>query len=76
MQMTRGRAVNHLAAGELERIPRGNLAQNLYRAAYQQARLNALGARPEVGPTEADAHALALRIVRIDYPAFTPALLE
>lgn len=59
---------------ELSRIPRGDLAQNLYRSAYEQARLNALGRQPEVGPTAADAHAVALQAVRNQFPAFAPVL--
>lgn len=57
---------------ELEDIPRGSLAQNIYRMVYQQARLNGLGARPETGPTSADAHAFALRTVRAQHPDFEP----
>lgn len=59
---------------ELSGIPRGDLAQNLYRSAYEQARLNGLGRQPEIGPTATDAHAAALRIVRRQFPGFTPVL--
>jgi hypothetical protein len=61
-------------ASELERIPRGSLSQNLYRAAYEQARLNAVGRNPEIGPTPADAHAAALEAVRDGDPTFVPVL--
>jgi hypothetical protein len=61
-------------ASELIRIPRGSLSQNLYRAAYEQARLNALGSHPEIGPTPADAHAAALQAVRDGDPTFVPVL--
>jgi hypothetical protein len=67
--------MNPLIAYELGRIPRGSLAQNMYRAAYEQARLNALGSHAEIGPQPADAHALALRLVRAQYPDFSPELL-
>jgi|ERR1022692_3741134 hypothetical protein len=48
--------------GELEHIPRGprGSAQNLYRAAFTAARFNTLGRRPQITPTAAAAHALAL----------------
>ncbi len=38
-------------ANELEALPRGTLAQNIYRMVYQQARLNSLGSRPRLDPT-------------------------
>jgi hypothetical protein len=59
-------------AQELEAIPRGTLAQNIYRMIYQQARLNGLSSRAEIGPTSEDAHALALQTVREQHPDFTP----
>lgn len=62
-------------AEELARIPRGDLPQNVYRSIYEQARLNALGRRPEVGPDPADAHAVALMAVRESHPDFIPTLL-
>lgn len=61
---------------ELGHIPRGSLPQNLYRSAFVQARQNALGRDPEVGPDPADAHAVALAAVRQTYPDFTPDLQE
>jgi hypothetical protein len=61
-------------AKELEAIPRGSLAQNLYRMIYHQARLNGLGSRPEIGPTSEDAHAFALQTVREQHPDFWPVL--
>jgi hypothetical protein len=63
-----------LIVDELGRIPRGNLAQNMYRAAYEQARLNALGSHPEIGRDPADTHAAALQAVRTQFPGFVPAL--
>ncbi len=60
---------------ELTRIPQGGLAQNSYRAAYIDARQNALGSHPELGPDPAEAHGLALRVVRDQYADFTPKLL-
>jgi hypothetical protein len=66
--------MNQLIADEPDRIPRGDLRQNLYRAAYEQARLNALGAHAEIGPEPEEAHALALRVVRAQFPDFNPEL--
>jgi hypothetical protein len=67
--------MNALIAAELTRIPRGHRAQNVYRAAYVDARQNALGSHPEIGREPADAHALALRVVRRQFSDFTPELL-
>lgn len=67
--------MNPLIAEELDRIPRGDLAQNSYRAAYADARQSALGSHPKIGPDSADAHALSLRVVRAQFPAFAPHLL-
>ena len=44
-------------------------------AAYEQARLNALGSHPAIGPECEDAHAAALRVVRVTDPEFNPELL-
>ena len=68
--------MNHLIAEELAQIPRGDLAQNAYRAAYVDARQNALSSHAEGGPDPADAHALALRVVRSEFPTFTLELLR
>lgn len=67
--------MNPLIADELDRIPRGDLAQNAYRAAYVDARQNALGSRPEIGPDPVEAHAAALEAVRTQHPNFTPMIL-
>jgi hypothetical protein len=67
--------MNPLIAEELGRIPRDGLAQNLYRSAYEQARLNALGSHSEIGLDPAEAHSVALQAVRAHYPDFSPELL-
>ena len=67
--------MNPLIVEELTRIPRGSFPQNVYRSIYEQARLNALGRHPEVGPDPADAHAVALKTVRESHPDFVPTLL-
>jgi hypothetical protein len=59
-------------ATELEAIPRGDPAQNMYRMVYEQARMNGLGARAEIGPTAADAHAFAVQAIREQNPDFIP----
>lgn len=59
---------------ELAGIPRGSLSQNVYRAAYEQARLYGLSGRPGIPPTPQAAHAAALQTVRRDDPGFTPDL--
>lgn len=64
--------LNALVAGELRGLPRGSLAQNLYRAAYEQARLNSLGSRPQMTPTSEAAHEFALDLVRQQHPHFRP----
>lgn len=59
---------------ELTAIPRGDLPQNLFRAAYEQARLNGLGGRAKVGCQPEDAQSAALEAVRANYPDFVPTL--
>lgn len=67
--------MNLIITQELERIPRGDLPQNIYRSVYTSARENALGSRPEIGTDPAEAHAVALRTVRGEHPTFTPEFL-
>jgi hypothetical protein len=61
-------------AKELEAIPRGCPAQNMYRSAYEQARYNSFGSRPQIGRSRDDSHAVALGAVREHHPEFTPEL--
>lgn len=63
-----------IVQAELAGIPRGDTSQNLYRAAFEQWRLNSLGNRPEILPTSMAAHAKALSTVRRSDPDFVPAL--
>jgi hypothetical protein len=65
-----------LVAKELEGIPRGGLGQNMYRMAYEQARLNGLGSRVQIAATPQAAHELSLRTVREHYANFQPELVE
>jgi hypothetical protein len=68
--------MNPLIAQELTRIPRGNLAQNSYRAAYGNARQNALGSHPKIGPDPIDAQTFALSVMRDQFSDFTPQILR
>jgi len=63
---------NAIVIAELQAIPRGDLPQNLYRSAYEQARLNSLGSHPELAPTPDAAHQCALDLVRQHHPSFLP----
>jgi hypothetical protein len=61
-------------AKELEAIPRGSPAQNLYRMVYEQVRLNGLGTRAELPDAPCAAHEVALRTVTELHPDFQPEL--
>jgi hypothetical protein len=65
-----------LVAAEVKNIPRGDLSQNIYRMAYQQARLNGLGAQPEIAATPEAAHEIALQVVREHDPNFSPSVIR
>lgn len=67
--------LNALVMKELVAIPRGGIYQNMYRMAYEQARLNGLGSRPELAATSQAAQEVALRLVRQLQPDFVPVLL-
>jgi hypothetical protein len=58
---------------ELRRVPRGGLAQNMYRSVLQQWLMNSLGKTPEVLSLAA-AHEAAKRTVRRSYPDFEPTI--
>jgi hypothetical protein len=57
---------------ELRAIPRGDVPQNLYSAAYEQARLNGLGSKAQVGESPEDAQVAALAAIRAHHPDFVP----
>ncbi len=67
---------NAIVSTELQTIPRGDLPQNLYRAVYEQARLNGLGFHPELAPTPDAAHQCALDLIRQRHPSFLPQRLQ
>ena len=68
----REQLMNQLIADELDRIPRGDFPQNLFRSVYEQARQNALGSHPELSPEPEAAYSFALRLVRAQFPDFDP----
>jgi len=68
--------MNPLVAQEFGQSPRGDLAQNIYRAVYVAARQNALGSHAELGSDPQDAHTLALRVVLAQFRNFFPHLLR
>jgi hypothetical protein len=61
---------NMTVKAELRPYPRGACGspQNAWRAAFAAARLNTLGHRPQIAPTDDTAFALALRVVRAAAP--------
>jgi hypothetical protein len=60
-------------AAELERVPRGGLDQNVYRAALQNCLMNSMGVRSRISSVAA-AHAAALQLVRQSSPDFEPTI--
>jgi hypothetical protein len=67
--------LNAFATEDLVAIPRGGFYENIYRMAYEQARLNGLGSRPEIAATSQATHEVGLRLVRQQQPDFVPVLL-
>lgn len=65
-----------MAMAEVNKFPRGDRWQNLYRAVLQQALFNGLASRPEIAATAPAAHALALSVVRRYDPDFVARLGE
>jgi len=65
--------MNAQPAAVLGNVPRGGIAQNLYRMALQQYMMNGLGRKPEISSSPQAIHDAAMRIVRRSYPGFTPA---
>jgi hypothetical protein len=60
-------------ASELRLVPRGGLAQNMYRMALQQYLMNSLGRSPQI-PSFRAAHAAAKRAARETCPDFDPII--
>jgi tRNA A37 threonylcarbamoyladenosine dehydratase len=66
-------SINSIVSAELLAYPRGDKAQNLFRAAYQMARAHGLGKHATVPPTREAALMLATRVVRRWFPRFIPS---
>jgi len=58
---------------ELRLIPRGSLAQNMFRDAYFCLRENSLGRRPEIAADPLVVRDEAAALIRKTFPGFTPA---
>lgn len=66
--------MNAQAAALLEKVPRGSIAQNLYRMALQQCTMNSLGHKPQISRSPQAIHCAAARIVRQQFPSFVPVV--
>jgi hypothetical protein len=66
--------MNAQAAALLAKVPRGSIAQNLYRMAVQQCTMNSLGRKPQIPRSPQAIHRAAVRIVRRQFPAFVPVV--
>lgn len=60
--------MRELVLSELEHVPRGSLDQNILRATYEQARLNNLGGKSQVGGTRGDVMRFSVEQVRRTSP--------
>lgn len=64
--------MNTETAGLLAKVPRGSVAQNLYRMALQRYTMNSLGRKPQISRSPQAIHCAAARIVRQQFPGFAP----
>jgi len=64
--------MNAQTAALLEKVPRGSTGQNLYRMGLQQYSMNSLGRQPQISRSPQAIHCAAARIVRQQFPGFTP----
>lgn len=64
--------MDSLIADELKAVPRGpaQSAENLYRMAYEAARLNSLGIEPQIANSPHAVRDFALQAVRQHHPNF------
>ena len=62
--------MNAQAAMLLAKVPRGSIAQNLYRMAVQQYAMNSLGWKPQISRSPQAIHSAAVRVVRQQFPGF------
>ena len=63
--------MNAQTAAVLEPVPRGSVAQNLYRMTLRQYTMNSHGRKPGITASPQAIHDAAVRIVRRSYPGFT-----
>jgi hypothetical protein len=68
--------MNAQTAAVLENVPRGSIAQNMYRMALQQYTMNSLGRKAEISPSPQAIHDAAVRIVRQHDPGVTPIVRQ
>ncbi len=61
-----------VARAELRLIPRGSLAQNIFRDVYFCLRENSLGKQPEIEDDRLTVRDAAVAIVRSTQPTFLP----
>jgi len=66
--------MNAQTATLLEKVPRGSIAQNLYRMALQQYTMNSLGRKPQISRSRQAIHCAAARLVRQQFPGFVPVV--
>jgi hypothetical protein len=61
-----------VAMAELRLIPRGSLAQNMFRDAYFCMRENSLGRQPEISADPRSVLDAAAALISTNFPGFTP----
>jgi len=64
--------MNAQTAVFLEEVLRGSIAQNLYRMVLQQYTMNSLGRKPQISRSPQAIYGAAARVVRQQFPGFTP----
>jgi hypothetical protein len=70
------RETRALIKHELQRYPRGDAPQNLFRVLYEMTRVQGLDRRSAVPGTADSAHESALETVRKQYPDFEPEVID
>lgn len=66
------RSINEIVAAELGMYPKGGLAQNIFRAVYQNLRAHSLGRKGAEVMTADTVRHRAIDLVRIHFPDFKP----
>lgn len=65
-------SINEIVTAELRRYPRGNLAQNIFRAVYQNLRAHSLGRNSTESMSPRKVRRRATELVRSHFPDFEP----